>query len=54
VGYRLPPIDGQTGQFRVEVLEEEPLSLCTADSYYGEEGSSSVCEERPRAIQTTL
>ena len=45
VGYRLLPIDGQTGQFRVEVLEEDPLSLCTADSYYGEEGSSSVCEE---------
>lgn len=45
VGYRLLPIDGQTGQFRVEVLEEDPLSLCTADSYYGEEGLSSVCEE---------
>lgn len=45
VGYRLLPIDGQPGQFRAEVMDEDPLALCTADRYYGEEGSSSVCEE---------
>lgn len=45
VGYRLLPIDGQPGQFRAEVLDEDPLELCTADRYYGEEEASSVCEE---------
>jgi hypothetical protein len=45
VGYRLLPIDGHPGQFRAEVSDEGPLPLCTADSYYGEEGASSVCEE---------
>ena len=45
VGYRLIPIDEQPGQFRAEVLDEDPLALCTADRYYGEEGASSVCEE---------
>ena len=45
VGYRLLPIDGHLGQFRAEVLDDDPLSLCTGDTYYGEEGSSSVCEE---------
>ncbi|NWE80434.1 DUF2169 domain-containing protein, partial [Pseudomonas yamanorum] len=45
VGYRLLPIDGQPGQFRAEVMDEDPLALCTADRYYGEEGASSVCEE---------
>lgn len=45
VGYRLLPIDGQPEQFRAEVLDHNPLPLCTADRYYGEEGTSSVCEE---------
>ncbi|WPO00215.1 DUF2169 domain-containing protein [Pseudomonas sp. MUP55] len=45
VGYRLLSIDGHTGQFRAEVLDDDPLPLCTGDTYYGEEGSSSVCEE---------
>lgn len=45
VGYRLLPIDGHPGQFRAKVLDEDPLPLCTADSYYGEEGASCVCEE---------
>ncbi|OYU06033.1 MAG: hypothetical protein CFE47_17930 [Pseudomonas sp. PGPPP1] len=45
VGYRLLPIEGHAGQFQAEVLDENPLPLCSADRYYGEEGTSSVCEE---------
>jgi len=45
VGYRLLPINGQPGQFRAEVMDDAPVPLCTGDTYYGEEGSSSVCEE---------
>jgi len=39
------PIDGKTGQFRAEVMDDAPVPLCTGDTYYGDEGSSSVFEE---------
>ena len=45
VGYRLLPIDGQPGQFCAEVMDDAPVPLCTGDTYYGDDGSSSVCEE---------
>lgn len=45
VGYRLLPIDGKTGQFRAEVMDDAPVPLCTGDTYYGDESSSSVFEE---------
>ncbi|MDG3714534.1 DUF2169 domain-containing protein [Pseudomonas aeruginosa] len=45
VGYRLEPIEGQPGQCRAIVMDEEPLPLCMADTYYGEPGASSVLEE---------
>lgn len=45
VGYRLLPIEGHPGQFQAEVMDEDPLPLCSADRYYSEEGTSSVCEE---------
>ena len=45
VGYRLMPIEGQPGRFRAEVMDDTPVPLCMADRYYGEDGSSSVCEE---------
>lgn len=45
VGYRLLPIDGPAGQFRAQVMDDTPVPLCMADRYYGEAGSSSVCEE---------
>lgn len=45
VGYRLLPVDGQPGQFHAEVIDDEPLPLCTGDTWYGDEGTSSVLEE---------
>lgn len=45
VGYRLLPMDGQPGEFRAAVIDDAPLPLCTGDTYYGEEGTSSVYEE---------
>lgn len=45
VGYRLLPVDSQPGQLRAEVMDVEPVALCTDDAYYGEEGTSSVNEE---------
>ncbi|MBP0714325.1 DUF2169 domain-containing protein [Burkholderia sola] len=45
VGYRLEPIPGQPGQCRAVVMDEDPLPLCMADTYYGEPGTSSVLEE---------
>ncbi|MFK1438123.1 DUF2169 domain-containing protein, partial [Pseudomonas aeruginosa] len=45
VGYRLEPVEGQPGQCRAIVMDEEPLPLCMADTYYGEPGASSVLEE---------
>ncbi|MGH8463028.1 MAG: DUF2169 family type VI secretion system accessory protein [Pseudomonas sp.] len=45
VGYRLLPIADRPGHFSAQVMDDEPLQLCTADRYWGEEGQSSVCEE---------
>lgn len=45
VGYRLEPIPGQPGQCRAVVIDQNPLPLCMADTYYGEAGTSSVLEE---------
>lgn len=45
VGYRLLPIAGQPGQFSAEVMDDEPVPLCTADRYFGEDGQGGVCEE---------
>ncbi|QDI04829.1 DUF2169 domain-containing protein [Xanthomonas cerealis pv. cerealis] len=42
-GYRLRPRAG--GQVSLQVIDDEPLPLCLADSYYGEPGTSSVCAE---------
>jgi hypothetical protein len=45
VGYRLEPIENQPGHCRAIVIDEDPLRLCTADTYHGEPGFSSVLEE---------
>jgi len=45
VGYRLQPIANKPGYFSAEVIDDDPVPLCLADKYYGEEGSSSVKEE---------
>ena len=45
VGYRLEPIENQPGHCRAIVIYEDPLRLCTADTYHGEPGFSSVLEE---------
>lgn len=45
VGYRLEPIENQPGHCRAIVVDEDPLRLCTADTYHGEPGFSSVLEE---------
>ena len=45
VGYRLEPIENQPGHCRAMVIDKDPLRLCTADTYHGEPGFSSVLEE---------
>jgi len=45
VGYRLQPIAKKPGSFSAEVIDDDPVPLCLADKYYGEEGRSSVKEE---------
>jgi hypothetical protein len=45
VGYRLQPIPGQPGHCSAEVMADEPILLCAADRYFGEQGQSSVYEE---------
>ncbi|MGN8258692.1 DUF2169 domain-containing protein [Pseudomonas sp. SMSB3] len=45
VGYRLEPIEGCLGRFRVIVIDDKPLPLCMADTYYAETDSSSLLEE---------
>jgi len=45
VGYRLEPIENQPGHCRAIVIDKDPLRLCTADTYHGEPGFSSVLEE---------
>ncbi len=45
VGYRLEPIAERPGHLSAQVIDDEPLALCLADHYFGEEGRSSVKEE---------
>ncbi|MBK5006076.1 DUF2169 family type VI secretion system accessory protein [Pseudomonas sp. S32] len=45
VGYRLQPAADSPGQLCAVVMDRDPLPLCRADQYYGEEGRSSVREE---------
>lgn len=45
VGYRLQPVAETLGQFSAVVMDRDPLPLCRADRYWGEEGRSSVREE---------
>ncbi|NWL77108.1 DUF2169 domain-containing protein [Pseudomonas taiwanensis] len=45
VGYRLEPIASQPGQCRAVVMDQAPLPLCMADTYYVEPGTSAVLEE---------
>ena len=45
VGYRLQPITNKPGNFSAEVIDDDPVPLCLADKYHGEEGRSSVKEE---------
>lgn len=45
VGYRLEPIKERRGQFRAVVIDDKPLAVCMADTYYGQTGGSAVCEE---------
>ena len=45
VGYRLQPIANKPGYFSAEVIDDDPVPLCLADKYHGEEGRSSVKEE---------
>ncbi|WP_028634791.1 DUF2169 family type VI secretion system accessory protein [Pseudomonas parafulva] len=45
VGYRLEPIEGCPCRLRAAVIDDEPLPLCMADTYYAGIGSSSVLEE---------
>lgn len=45
VGYRLVPILDRPGHFNAQVMDDEPVPLCTADQYFGEVGHSSVREE---------
>lgn len=43
VGYRLVPI--AAGYCSAEAIADEPYPLCTADTFYAEEGTSSTYEE---------
>ncbi|MBT9235787.1 DUF2169 domain-containing protein [Pseudomonas sp. MG-2] len=45
VGYRLEPIAEKPGHLSAQVIDDEPVALCLADQYFGEEGRSSAKEE---------
>lgn len=45
VGYRLVARPDGAGVFDAVVIDDEPLALCAADEFHGEEGASSVREE---------
>ena len=43
VGYRL--LCNDAGQWKAELNEDDPSTLCTADEHYGEPTSSSIARE---------
>jgi len=45
VGYRLEAIAERPGYLRAQVIDDDPVALCLADKYFGEDGRSSVKEE---------
>ncbi|CAH0063444.1 protein of unknown function [Stenotrophomonas maltophilia] len=46
VGCRLEPFESCPARLRTIFIDDEPVPLCIADTYYAENGSSSVFEER--------
>jgi hypothetical protein len=45
VGYRLRTIANKPGHHSAEVIDEEPIPLCMADTFHGEPGIGAVLEE---------
>ena len=54
VGYRLEPVENQPGRHRTIVIDNDPLPLCKADTYYDEPGTRLVYASHPAATESNF